>query len=58
MADELIAQGVPFVFATGYSDAVIPERFRRMMRWEKPYDVAEIVRDVRAICAQRSKAAE
>lgn len=43
VADGLVARGVPFVFATGYDAAVIPQRFSRMTRCEKPVDVSVIV---------------
>lgn len=48
VADELIARGVPFLFATGYGQNVLPERFREIPRWEKPYDTDALVR---TLCA-------
>jgi len=38
VADFLIAQGVPFLFATGYSRAQVPARYQHVPRWEKPFD--------------------
>jgi DNA-binding NtrC family response regulator len=38
LADELQRQGIPFLFATGYSAEVIPVRFADVTRWEKPFD--------------------
>jgi DNA-binding NtrC family response regulator len=38
VADELRRQGIPFVFATGYSAEVIPARFANVTRFEKPFD--------------------
>ncbi len=36
---ELLAQrGIPFVFLTGYADAIIPERFRERPVCRKPCD--------------------
>lgn len=37
-ADELTEESVPFVFATGYDALVVPERYRDIPRWEKPFD--------------------
>ena len=36
VADELIARGVPFVFATGYDRGGIPERYQRFSVLQKP----------------------
>lgn len=43
LADTLADSGIPFVFATGYADESIPERFRTVPRWGKPFDVAALV---------------
>lgn len=43
LAEELRARGVPFVFATGYSDAAIPSSYGDVARWEKPYDYDDLV---------------
>lgn len=40
VADDLIARGVPFVFATGY-ETMIPDRYRHVAVVQKPFDVAE-----------------
>jgi len=53
LADELARQDVPFVFATGYSAEVIPERFRHVKRWEKPYELGEVLDDVAGLCRRR-----
>jgi DNA-binding response OmpR family regulator len=51
VADELRRRAVPFVFATGYSAEVIPERFRDVERWEKPYDERELLGSIGRICS-------
>jgi CheY-like chemotaxis protein len=38
VADLLAIQGVPFLFATGYSQALVPAQYRHVPRWEKPFD--------------------
>jgi CheY-like chemotaxis protein len=37
VADALREQGVPFIFATGYDEAAVPEAYRDVPRWEKPF---------------------
>jgi CheY-like chemotaxis protein len=50
VADALRARGVPFVFTTGYNQKIIPDRYKDVVRYEKPFDVAEIARVVAQIC--------
>ena len=38
LADDLRARGVPFLFLSGYSVANLPDRFRSVMRLNKPCD--------------------
>jgi len=49
VADALRARGVPFVFTTGYSQKIIPDRYKDVVRYEKPFDVAEVARVVAQI---------
>ena len=44
VADALRARGIPFVFATGYEKAAIPERFTDVPRCEKPVEPRHISR--------------
>ena len=44
VADALQERGVPFVFATGYDQSVLPERHQDAPRWEKPFDPNALVR--------------
>ena len=37
IAERLEAAGIPYVIATGYSEASLPERFRSKPRLEKPF---------------------
>ena len=49
LADVLREQGVPFVFATGYDAAAIPEAYRDVPLWEKPFrpeDLAKALPDI------------
>lgn len=42
VADALLARGIPFVFTTGYDEAVIPPRFTRIARCEKPANPVKV----------------
>ena len=37
VADTLLEQGVPFLFATGYDQTAIPAQYQQVPRWEKPF---------------------
>jgi DNA-binding NtrC family response regulator len=50
LADHLEQAGKPFIFATGYSAAVIPHRFRHVIRMEKPYNIEDLVQMVARLC--------
>jgi CheY-like chemotaxis protein len=43
VADALRARGVPFVFATGYDQQAIPERYSDVEHYQKPLDPAQVV---------------
>ena len=49
---ELMRIGKPFIFTTGYSAEIIPDRFRHVPRWEKPYELEEVRADVAELCAR------
>jgi CheY-like chemotaxis protein len=42
VAEELSRQGIPFVFASGYDETVIPQRFAEVPLLEKTLDVSKI----------------
>jgi len=44
VADALIKEGVPFVFATGYDHWIVPDTFSRVRRFEKPIDIRALAR--------------
>jgi AmiR/NasT family two-component response regulator len=46
LADELVSRGKPFILATGYGAASLPERFRSLPRLPKPYDAASLIREI------------
>ena len=49
VAAHLQERGVPFLFATGYDRAVIPEEFRNCPRLEKPFSRKDLVAAVRQL---------
>ncbi|WP_046865935.1 response regulator [Microvirga massiliensis] len=44
VADTLIRQGVPFVFATGYDQSAVPAAYKGVPRWEKPFRPDELAK--------------
>lgn len=43
VADALAGRGVPFVFTTGYSSPIIPDRYRHVRVLQKPFEPLEII---------------
>jgi CRP-like cAMP-binding protein/ActR/RegA family two-component response regulator len=43
VADELAVRHVPFIFATGFAKAIVPERHRAIGFFEKPFDLAAVI---------------
>jgi hypothetical protein len=50
IADALLRQRIPFVFATGYTADDIPARFQDVIRWEKPFEMSKAVTDIARLC--------
>jgi DNA-binding NtrC family response regulator len=46
VADALTLRGIPFVFATGYGESIVPEKYAKVPRWEKPFDCSALVRSI------------
>lgn len=44
LADALMRRKVPFVFATGYDEEVVPDSYRHVPRCEKPVRPDEVAR--------------
>jgi CheY-like chemotaxis protein len=58
VADALSHRGIPFVFASGYDAAAVPERYVKIPRCAKPVSQADLARLLisgSAICMGRSK---
>ena len=49
VAEMLEQRGVPFVFATGYDAASVPERYQGVPRWEKPFNPGDLARALPAL---------
>jgi CheY-like chemotaxis protein len=52
IAEALTARGLPFIFATGYGAAGVPENFHAAPVLQKPFRIADLERAVRAALAR------
>ena len=52
VAEHLLEQGVPFVFASGYGDWALPPSLRNQRRLTKPFTAAELEEQVRLLFRQ------
>lgn len=52
VADLLVARRAPFLFATGYDREIIPERFARAPRLEKPVTASQVIGLLQTLAAQ------
>ncbi len=48
IADRLAEEGVPFLIATGYNSASLPERFAGRPRVEKPFNPDDVIPHIEA----------
>lgn len=48
VADALTRRKIPFLFVTGYGESAVPERYRHVVRCEKPPNVAAVARALSA----------
>ncbi|MDA9434010.1 response regulator [Bradyrhizobium sp. CCBAU 51627] len=53
IAQELRARHVPFVFTTGYDPVSIAPEFQDVLLWEKPIDVAAMIRGLGRLIGPR-----
>ena len=49
VAEELQTRGIPFIFATGYGESVLPEKWQDQRRLGKPFKRQELERIIRSI---------
>jgi CheY-like chemotaxis protein len=50
VAERLVAHGIPFVFASGYGDWVLPETLRDRPRLMKPFTISALEERIRLLC--------
>jgi DNA-binding NarL/FixJ family response regulator len=50
IADELLRQGIPFCFCTGYDDKYVPDRFASAKLFQKPCDQDAVVEHLSLLC--------
>ena len=53
LADRLEEAGIPFLIATGYNSASLPERFGGAPRIEKPFNPNEVTAAIPGLIARR-----
>ena len=53
IAQELRARHVPFVFTTGYDPVSIAPQFQDVLLWEKPIDIAAMIRGLGGLIGPR-----
>lgn len=58
LADALLAQGVPFIFLSGYGAQDMPERFRACPRISKPYNLSVLLREIARLIGRPPNAAQ
>lgn len=51
-AEELQARGIPFILATGYGDAALPEKWRNRPRLSKPYRREQLEQLLRSVAGR------
>lgn len=56
LAAELQERNIPFLFATGYGNDFLPERFAGVPRWEKPFDIVTLVKAINGLAGDRELA--
>jgi CheY-like chemotaxis protein len=58
IARELRARHVPFVFATGYEKVTLGTEFQDVRLWEKPIDIAAMIRGLAEMVERRTPHAQ
>jgi DNA-binding response OmpR family regulator len=58
IADELARDKIPFCFVTGYGPEIIPERFRHILMWQKPFNPSELAEQIRLLCPRQKAAGQ
>lgn len=54
VADRLESKGIPFIVASGYNSAAIPDRFLAVPRVEKPFNPREVIAAIPHLLRRRS----
>jgi CheY-like chemotaxis protein len=52
VADALLRRRIPLVFTTGYDAAALPERYRGVVRYEKPVRVGDVCGGLERVIAR------
>lgn len=51
-AEELQTRGIPFIFATGYGESTLPEKWRDQPRLSKPFGHGELEQLLRSVASR------
>lgn len=51
-AEELQARGIPFIFATGYGESTLPEKWRDQPRLSKPFRREQLEQLLRSVASR------
>lgn len=54
LAESLESKGIPFIVASGYNSAAIPDRFLAVPRVEKPFNQREVIAAIPNLLEPRS----
>ena len=49
VAEELQRRGIPFIFATGYGESILPEKWRGQLHLGKPFNREQLEKLIRSI---------
>lgn len=55
VAERLMARGIPFILASGYSDWALPEPLRDRPRLTKPFTPVQLEEQMRLLCGSAAK---
>ncbi|MDX7953326.1 response regulator [Lichenihabitans sp. Uapishka_5] len=53
VAEQLTARGIPFIFASGYGSATLPERWQSTPTLPKPFTTDQVADTLRRVLRQR-----
>ncbi len=49
VAEALIARDIPFIFSSGYEDAITQERYPSVVKCDKPYVMTRMIKAIKSV---------